>query len=165
MKCGFCSTNNHDRCVGTLVHKVDQIWTCPCTATPSCGAPRCVQCGAREHVDPVKAVCLDQDACNDQRERARRDWLHTNVGSIPERARTEHKPTVTAIKQKVGSCICCGEPTKGGLFLPGHDARWLSTQVQCWSNGGIDRLEVREYMKSRGVSDALLAKFDKRVGL
>lgn len=36
----------------------------------------------------------------------------------------------------VPSCLCCGEPTKGGDFLPGHDAKYKAHLIREALAGG-----------------------------
>ena len=99
-----------------------------------------------------------------QRRLLRPGRLRQRRGGQPARApKVPGKPG--AGRPASGKCICCGAPTKGGRFLPGHDAKWLSVQVACFTEGGQDRAEIRDYMRGRGASDALIAKFEKRVGL
>lgn len=43
----------------------------------------------------------------------------------PKKPRKPPKPRATS-----GKCECCGEPTRGGRFLPGHDAKLVSALVQ-----------------------------------
>ena len=49
------------------------------------------------------------------------DWLldtQIRPRAVRQRSRT--------VRPTSGSCLCCNEPTKGGQFLPGHDAKWKS---------------------------------------
>jgi hypothetical protein len=85
-------------------------------------------------VDPWLWLCWDRDACDHRVEQ--RLLLNPSVQNIrrvqakvkqdkinrgeavsgPKRDRSPGRP-------KTGSCLCCGETTGGGKFLPGHDAR------------------------------------------
>lgn len=38
--------------------------------------------------------------------------------------------------KKVGNCRCCDEPTKGGDFLPGHDARYVGMLIEAVRKNG-----------------------------
>lgn len=53
-------------------------------------------------------------------------------------------------KPSVGKCECCGDPTKGGRFLPGHDARLGSRLVQQVAEGSLaayNELAERNWLK------------------
>lgn len=62
-------------------------------------------------------------------------------------------------------CLCCGEATKGGLFLPGHDARHVSTLVEAVMSKNSTEAQARKSLKDDKVSEKLVAKFDKSLGL
>lgn len=65
-------------------------------------------------------------------------------------------------------CLVTGEPTKGGLFKPGMDARYVSERVTEVINGKFSakaEQTARAKMKKDGVSEKLVAKFDKSLGL
>lgn len=51
--------------------------------------------------------------------------------SKPQRARRSATP-----RASVGECECCGEVTRGGRFLPGHDAKMASELVARIRNNG-----------------------------
>lgn len=70
--------------------------------------------------------------------------------------------------KKARPCGCgCGEQTGGGLWKPGHDARWagvVGRQVATDLGFVEDDAEVAEYIALRapeGTSDALVAKAAK----
>lgn len=59
-------------------------------------------------------------------------------------------------KPKVGKCECCGEPTRGGKFLPGHDAKLASAlrlRVKCGDQEAYKEMERRGWLKK--LPDAL----------
>lgn len=64
---------------------------------------------------------------------------------------------------KVGACKCCGGTTKGGMFLPGHDARYVSEQVAFIMQGSKAEADVREDFGT--LSDALGKKFERSLDL
>lgn len=176
--CGFCASGTHERCPGSIQNATG-LWRCQCEQTERCGQLRCTTCGNREPgTVNEQGACLDGDACRATvaaSQRAARVAMNmpadldvhqtsTDTEGNPVLAVQHTRPTKPA-KPASGQCVCCGEATKGGLFLPGHDSRWLSLQVACYTEGGQDRAEVAEYMRSRGASEALVAKFNKRVGL
>ena len=53
-------------------------------------------------------------------------------------ASEQHTPTVTPAS-KATYCICCNAPTRGGKFLPGHDARYASVLLQQFRSGEVDQ--------------------------
>ena len=72
-------------------------------------------------------------------------------------------------KPKTGTCVCgCNGTTKGGKFLPGHDARFVSTLVTSVSDANFTKASeqsARKSLKDVGASDALTGKFDKSLGI
>lgn len=62
-------------------------------------------------------------------------------------------------------CLVTGEPTKGGLFKPGMDARYVSNHVEAVMAKSQTEAQARKQMKSDGVSEKLIAKFDKQIGI
>lgn len=70
--------------------------------------------------------------------------------------------------EKTGTCLVTGKPTKGGLFAPGMDAKYVSllvaeVQEKKFTKTSTDA--ALKKMKADGVSDKLVAKFEKAVGL
>lgn len=47
-------------------------------------------------------------------------------------------------RPREGKCACCGEPTKGGRFLPGHDARLVSALIKRIDAGDQDAWDAVE---------------------
>lgn len=114
--------------------------------------PSCTECGHQggAEVDQVQWLCHDQAACSarvDKRladnltwqmlqeakadgARVRAEKNQTRRGNMSENApadkaaRPRREP-----KPKVGTCHHCGDPTKGGQFVAGHDAK-LKGQLQ-----------------------------------
>ena len=88
-----------------------------------------------------------------------------NMAKIEENAAKAEK----AEKAKEPTfCLVTGEPTKGGLFKPGMDARYVSQRVEAVVESGFTakaEKEQRAKMREDGVSDKLVAKFDKSLGL
>jgi hypothetical protein len=65
-------------------------------------------------------------------------------------------------KPKVGSCECCGEPTRGGRFVPGHDAKLASilrAKVKGGDQDAYEELKRRGWLKK--LPAALLRDEDK----
>lgn len=76
-----------------------------------------------------------------------------------------------AKKEKVvkeGKCLVTGRPTKGGLFAPGQDAKYVSLRVAEFVEAKFTKKskdEIVKRMKTDGVSDKLVAKFEKSARL
>lgn len=65
-------------------------------------------------------------------------------------------------------CLVTGEPTKGGLFKPGMDARYVSLRVAEVVEAKFTQKATAAalaQMKKDGVSEALVGKFNKSLGL
>ena len=78
------------------------------------------------------------------------------------------KATKAASKPKVGACVCCGAETKGGSFLPGHDARFVSSLVKTVSEANFTKTAetaARKNLKEANASERLVGKFDKSLGI
>lgn len=186
--CGFCNDGNHDKCAIGI--KFDEsrgahkkwpegiVWVCRCT-NGSCttGRRKCAYCGNRttEEIDPTTWECLDIEACR-AKVQAKRDndpFLaqlreikeKTDMAKIEENKTKAEKKAAT---KEPTFCLVTGEPTKGGKFKPGMDARYVSDRVTECINGNFTakvEKEQRSKMKSDGVSDALVAKFEKSLAL
>lgn len=144
--------------------------------------PYCVDCKSSEDVNVETWSCHDGAACalrvaarletnplhrqlqecrSDSAERARRVREQAELirrgldpNEIDEFERPlEKKPRVP--RPAVGSCECCGEPTRGGRFLPGHDARLAARLVARIKSGDPT---AREEMVSRGWDSKIPAK-------
>lgn len=182
--CGFCSSSpgneRHDLCP-SAVESNGKAYRCPCGCERS-RQIRCFTCNRRENADtPNPQIstatwrCIDVDACAAELE-AR---LATNptIAMVRSIARDNgqrfEKPTLprtSPAARKEGKCLHCGEPTKGGLFRPGHDAAWLSqmvNEIHVQAPGSDSRYQMTldrvEFMREKGCSEALIAKFQKRV--
>ncbi|QBZ73224.1 hypothetical protein SEA_THERESITA_35 [Microbacterium phage Theresita] len=172
--CGFCSTGGrHDLCPGGVLNGNQTevvLCACPCD-TPKL---RCLTCNAREDINPDTWNCNDIDACTQRvqrrREEALRDLYPGDPSGESRKAREVKETRTTAPRApKEGKCLCCGEATKGGLFLPGHDSRYLSaavTEINEYRAEFPDQNpleDVLEKWASQGISEALRAKLQKRV--
>lgn len=79
-------------------------------------------------------------------------------------AKTTETKVKREAKPKVGVCKCgCNGATKGGNFLPGHDARFVSEQVGFVL--GKSKTEAVAKKEIAAISEALEAKFVKSLGL
>lgn len=160
------------------------LW-CPCLVEPPHTdrahptGPRCRECGAREPMVELgpDLTCTDRAACALAIEaRLSNDPLHQLIVECrtakmengewverPRRATPRERAAAKAerVARRSRPCTCgCLGTTKGGAFLPGHDARYVSTLVAAVREGGLDRAEA---MLRLGDFPALLAKFEKRL--
>lgn len=176
--CGFCNDGHHDRCPHAIENNVTKenpprrrIWLCPCEE-PDCGGTilSCVNCKkVHDDVDPATRLCMDQDACAARIEARRaNNPLYQQVHEIQEKHRMAKEQTKTEkapAKPKVGTCKCgCEGETKGGNFLPGHDARLVSRLVnEVVVDKSTTEANARKTMAP--FSDALKGKFEKQIGI
>ena len=167
--CGFCSVNNHDHCIVVIRNGNGTPWRCGCGCGESVNGVKCVDCGNRniEEVDARLSLCSDRQACADTLETRRRNSpVHQFITESHTRLK-EKKMSETTTKTrekvvKVGKCRCCAGETKGGEFLPGHDARFvgqLAVQVVGGSASRDDAFEKLEGLpKLQAKLDARLAR-------
>lgn len=175
--CGFCRDRRHERCPHAIQNGVakeakarPRIWLCPCDRD-GCGGKvlSCVTC-KRVHndVDPTERVCMDRDACQARINTIRaNNPIYQQVKRIQEKhamAKAENTTPREPAKPKTGTCKCgCDGATKGGNFLPGHDARLVSKTVESVITKSATEAQGRKVMAP--FSDALKAKFEKSLGL
>lgn len=150
-RCQFCADGHHGSCPGAVrnARPGRKLVKCYCCKR----APYCVDCKSAEDVNPETWSCHDGAGCalrvqarletsplhqqlqacrSDSAERNRRIRLEAEairlgvpLDEIDEFERPlEKKPRVP--RSTVGACECCGESTRGGRFLPGHDAKMKS---------------------------------------
>lgn len=186
--CGFCNDGNHDKCAIGI--KFDEsrgahkkypegiVWACRCTdGSCTTGRLKCSYCGNRttEEIDPTTWECLDRESCRTTVQTRRdNDPFLAQLREIQETvnmAKIENDKAKAEKVQKAKEptfCLVTGEPTKGGKFKPGMDARYVSDRVTECINGNFSakvEKEQRSKMKNDGVSDALVAKFEKSLAL
>jgi hypothetical protein len=87
--------------------------------------------------------------------------LGTKIAEIRQRT-SEVKPVTTRPGTKPqNTCQCCGEPTKGGKFLPGHDSTWLKNLAEQINNGTLEKDTTLDTVTA--VSEHLAKKLEKRL--
>lgn len=181
-RCGWCNDNNHDSCAVGTKHRGKHskfkngiVWICSCDC--NIGRRKCAHCNNRvtEEIDPDTWECRDVEACRAlvNEKRAKDPFLNqlreikesVNMAKVEENKQKAEK--VQAEKAPT-FCLVTGEPTKGGLFKPGMDARYVSLRVKEVEEAGFTAKATdaaRSKMKKDGVSDTLIAKFEKSAGL
>lgn len=151
-----------------------------------CGCPcshdliKCLDCGKREReyaedheVNPTTWRCFDTEACRAAVEKRLDDdptirMIRAAYARADERRRLNSgerrdRTADTGGRTTSRKCLCCGEATKGGLFLPGHDSRYLSRTVEDIQTGVVTLDATLNAWTKRGLSEALQAKLVKRV--
>lgn len=152
--CQFCKTGAHRSCPGAI-RTGPLLILCICAAQDAGHPqrPRCLDCGNLDlaELNADKWMCLDQYGCAgrvakrqqadpvwrmiqacrvsaDNRRRQQRGTVRTIRQGLPDDEDEQYdvRPRRVGPKPKSGNCLCCGVPTKGGRFAPGHDARMLS---------------------------------------
>lgn len=172
--CGFCNDGKHSRCVHTLRNGNKGPWHCAC-AEPNCGDKVlvCLDCRSTEdeaEISPDTFTCLDPDGCQARitKKRNSNPEMKKLISSIKESnmAAAEKKTEKKApAAKKVGYCLVTGKETKGGLFAPGMDARYVSNHVEAVLTKDQTKAQALKKMKEDGVSEALRAKFEKSLSI
>lgn len=181
-KCGFCESGYHANCsVGVKnatpreKHPNGSVFLCLCEEGECTeGRRKCTYCNNRvtDEVDPVTWECFDIETCRSDVEAKREaDPLLRQLREAKESANmakiqdTQVKAEKVAKTKEPTFCLVTGEPTKGGKFKPGMDARYVSERVADVLGKVRTEAQARKQMKDDGVSDALVGKFDKSLGL
>lgn len=151
-RCGHCKGGHHRSCHGAVRvppnrRVPDGLIRCYCQQCEP--QVRCLDCGNQfgEDVSPKNWKCWNVLSCFDRirlrqsndrlwrmiqdckteaarkrrDDRARQELIRTQVGPESEDRVANRTPRPT-----IGACECCGGETKGGSFLPGHDAKYKS---------------------------------------
>lgn len=173
-RCGFCNDGKHGLCVHTIRNGTKAPWHCAC-AEPNCGDKVlvCLDCRSTEadaEINPDTFTCLDPDGCQARitKKRNSNPEMKKLISSIKESnmAAAEKKAEKKApAKKKVGYCLVTGKETKGGLFAPGMDARYVSNHVEAVLAKDQTKAQALKKMKEDGVSEALRAKFEKSLNI
>jgi hypothetical protein len=180
--CGWCGSGACDRCVVALENGDGSLLRCGCGCPRSQGV-RCVQCGETDpNLVGPGMLCADRLDC-EAAVRARRDanpiWQSLQqvqaaaaakrVAELTPEQRAERQERFSKLRESrpaTGTCLCCGEATKGGLFLPGHDARFVAFLSGFVGELGSTGREIRladARRKLEPCSPALKAKFERKV--
>lgn len=171
--CGFCTTGNHNRCVLAIAKAIKgATWVCQCT-TCGGGTKRVVCMKCRNDIgDDIgdDRYCIDRTACSARvASRLAADPLIQQISRIRENimtAQAEGKTTSTKAKVvKVGKCLVTGEPTKGGKFKPGMDAKYVSLRVEEVMSGKVKESDARQRLVKETESEPLLNKFNRSIQL
>lgn len=189
-KCGFCAwpsqgsvhapdarLHKHGEggssCPVGILNGDGSVLKCDCECSRN--LVRCLDCGQVERPDPLEGDvnpatwrCFDPDDCRAKIEKRLAEspiiqMIRAVRAGAEERVR-EERATRPAREGRPtsGRCLHCGEPTKGGMFLPGHDATFLSAAIKTITAGDTTLVEVLNAWTELGISEALRGKLEKR---
>lgn len=131
----------HNLCHGYYPRQGGGYYTCPCSRHQ--GENRCRYCrydhGSNvDGYDVASRRCLDNDACT-RRMRPESQAVQEQI-TAARAATRQSRPG--------RSCECnCGGTTRGGRFLPGHDAKLKSLLLRAAAGGDT---EAGEELRRRG---------------
>lgn len=150
-RCGFCSSEAHDRCPGGVRNGNGTIFLCRC-GCPRSGVPHCTECWNQVADELTEQWhCVDTVACAERAEaNLLANPLMVQIRSIqaahsgPAKTtvavgttRPRHAREVAPAGEPRGICHCgCGDATKGGKFAMGHDARLRSNLAKIVATAG-----------------------------
>lgn len=173
-RCGFCLDGKCDdgKCVSAIYwDQSHQLYICPCEC--NVGHTRCTRCGQRDvEVTTDTSVCVDVEGCDGELAKKRANnpsymaILAAREAAMGSRKASEARPVPrpgSASRSSSGACLCCGEPTRGGLFLPGHDARYVSLQADAFLAADPDEKSALLDKLETQLSPKLMAKWVARV--
>lgn len=178
--CGFCfvgTESSHEHCRRAVRNGDGSIFYCQCDhATHGPVQTRCTECynTVQAELDQKLWLCLDADECVVRVEnRLKADPTYQMITEIREKsdlrlvAEGKRKPRreKREPKPKVGACLCCGDATAGGKFLPGHDARLVSIWAGKVEGSEVTREDAIAKFVELGTSDALIAKLTRKLDL
>lgn len=170
--CGYCITGAHDHCPHAIANGDGSAVPCHCPRK-GCGQDvvLCLRCKkVHDDVSSKTWTCIDKDAC-EARVQARLDGnpvvqqiiRHQERGKMAETETRENKTAAAKAEKPKTYCLVTGQETKGGKFLPGMDARYVSIKVAEVLSDESKEQANRENVY--GISESLGKKFDKSLGL
>jgi len=172
LTCGFCQHGNCEHCPRMTIF-FGKRWKCQCSreGCPS-GTVRCCDCKDEDpdNVSPSDWRCYDKDACATRvQKRLDDNPLVQQIRTIKERVKMAETAEKAAKAEKAPKektyCLVTGDETKGGLFKPGMDARYVSLRVAEVLAGKATETATLKRFDDEVGSDALKAKFVKSLGL
>ena len=173
IRCGWCLNGQHESCsvvidLNNYESPNPRLWHCSCNCnttgeyTPERPRTRCLTCGRRGVETGVHSRCVNTVECQKavENRRAKNPQWCPEPKDTPKNTPQEHPGGKTNQHQHQHRCRCCNEPTKGGQFLPGHDARYISQQAKL-----IVEQNRQDLLAARldDLSPSMFAKLTKRV--
>lgn len=155
----------HAQCRGGHINERGRVTLCDCPCHE--GQHACIECGeGRTELDPDRR-CVDREGClerfretlaNHPRHQA---WAKIREAADREKAekRAEEEGQVAAGTRRPRNgktpqpCQHCGEMTKGGLFVMGHDAKLKGILMRAGADGdvvSIVELKLRGWFPTAG---------------
>lgn len=174
--CGYCATGAHEHCKRAIRNGNGSVHLCPCQdghPGPAIQAIKCLECYNTDldELDEKLWACWDVRLCasriqdrldaNPDYQRIHQSYVNAAVTTAKERAERPARNRNPG-RPSSGQCLCCGEKTGGGMFLPGHDARLVSIKAK-EVEAGANPLEVLAAFKALGVSEKLYAKLERKL--
>lgn len=118
----------HSKCKGVLLGGNGQVQSvCPCVCHK--GQKRCSDCGTEDsELNPATLRCVNRTHCAERiqaklESSAKWKMLQECVAAGRAVAAQREPRVPSQARAREGTCQHCGEPTRGGIFLPGHDAK------------------------------------------
>lgn len=172
IRCGWCLDGKHSSCAVTIWHDTNStLFHCACECAVD--RTRCTVCGRRDvEVTEYQSRCVDAEGCEmfvaarraaDPRMRMI-DEIYSATSPASPAEKGHEKPRKVSPRASGSVCRCCGDPTKGGAFLPGHDARYVSAQAAAFQAATDTEGRAAIIAAMEKCSNALYAKWVKRVG-
>lgn len=137
-------TDWHGACKGALRNGNGALVVCEC----ECHGFRpllCLDCGYADHtrgeqVDLTTRTCYDAEACRDRvaTRRATSPVLRMIADTIERALNAPPPPAARPSRPRprsAGFCEHCGEPTRGGRFKAGHDAKLKGELMRAVQSG------------------------------
>lgn len=155
----------HQRCKGGHVDTRGSVTLCECPC--HAGKPSCIRCGAGDSELDDSRSCIDVEGCVERY----RDQIANNPRTekyrrIQETASAERAAAASEAKRAIAAgerpprrgsepkpCAHCGEMTKGGTFVMGHDAKLKGILMRAGEDGdvaSIVELKMRGWFPDNG---------------
>lgn len=123
-KCGWCTTERHSSCPGTITNGNGTLLRCACNETDLCGRLRCTRCleDRAEYVGP-NGICLDSARCGGRQEMSVKIIrTQMNLPSTPQvtvQSRSEHLKEYDLMSENTQKTTKAKAPSneKGTTFL------------------------------------------------
>jgi hypothetical protein len=185
-----CRSGHHGGCKGhfhstVLVGRTantsgtleERFQVCECSCHSNGNPPRCLNCLATDtELTTDTGRCVDSEGCSERlavylnehptmaKLRLANERARAEAGTPERQAEKAAKREQRAAAPKVGRCEHCGEPTKGGRFVAGHDAKLKGELKRAAEAGDLDagaELVLRNWpTHTLKVSDAQRAKIE-----
>lgn len=162
----------HALCKGATILPNGSILRCSCPH--HVGEHRCIDCGEIDvELQPMGVRCEDREACaarilaKREADPRHRKWLEIARKAAEATAENERIRPARSDGRTGQRCHHCGEPTKGGSFVMGHDMKMKGMLLRAARAG--DERALAEFMargwfkdaRTHKIPDAVLAAADQ----